>query len=193
MAIETFVGRAKIQELPKTENELPKIALHPHKRNAESTISQFQENNQDGGRSIAGLSMHSTSFQKNAMKWNNRSLFAYSIYRFVLDTGHAVDRGAISSHEADPSAQIGTLKGKNTKEDLLDKLWALIASQNQLFFVQFDDGTKNVVHATELTEFLLANLHRRPKQWPTNFLGPKECDDWLELSYRRFQKQIETS
>jgi hypothetical protein len=162
MAIETFVDKAKIQHLPKAENQPLKVARNYH---------------------------HGAS----TMKWKNRTLFAYYIYRFVMDTGHTVDTDSISSPQGAPSAQIGNLNETVTKEDLLDKLWALVASQNEQFFVQFEDGTKNVVPATELTEFILVNLDKKPKQWPTNFASPKECDDFLELAYAKFEKQIETS
>ncbi len=118
------------------------------------------------------------------MKWNEESLKAFSLYRWILRRQDS-ERIDFTTLSGGYSELLGEQKKDNSLEENLlnvkDNIWLVFKLYNTEFFVitQKDDK-RYLVKAIDLVDFLTTNMNLAPVWWPSHFATPQECDEWTD-------------
>ena len=119
------------------------------------------------------------------MKWNEESLSAFSLYRWILrkQDSERIDLTTLKGvyPELIDKAQ---QNDKSLEENLLtlkDNIWLVFKLHNVDFFVITQkDEKRYIVKAVDLVDFLTTNTKLSPVWWPSHFATPQLCDQWTD-------------
>jgi hypothetical protein len=130
------------------------------------------------------------------MKWNEKSLEAFALWRYILSK-QDLERIDLTSLSSDYPGTLGNpelLQANSFEENLLnvkDNIWLVFKLNNVEFFViTHKDNKKYCVQAIDLVDFTNERMDLGPVWWPSHFETPEVCDAWVAEQILKLESSI---